>query len=68
MTIRTLKIHISASTPPRPYYVCATVEVPGIGEIEMKDLVSRATIDALFAEIATAAELKIRGQVTPILP
>ena len=61
--IRTLRVHIGASTAPRPYYVSAVVEVPGLGEIEMKDIVSQATVDALFSEVALAAEMKIRGQI-----
>lgn len=64
MTITTLRVHIAKSSPSHALYVNAVVEVPGIGEIEMKDTVSQATVDALFAEVAAAAEMKIRGKIT----
>jgi len=61
--MKTTKVYIGKYDNIDKPHVSATVIVPGLGEIEMKDVVSQATIDALFAEVATAAELRLRGHI-----
>jgi len=65
--MRTTQVHISQSTGDRKLYVSAQVEVPGLGTVDMKDVVSQKTIDLLFAEVAAAAELKLKGHVIPFV-
>lgn len=66
--MKTLRVHISNLTQGPNFYVNCVVAIPGLGDVEVADCVSQATIDSLFAEVAAAADLKLRGVVKASAP
>jgi hypothetical protein len=63
--VKTRTIHISKLDDDRPLYIRATLSLPGIGEIEMENVVSQETVERLFREIETLAAERIRGNISP---
>lgn len=57
--MKTVKVYISDRDSRGKYYCSCDVEVPGIGTLEMKDVLSTETIENVFREVEAAARIKL---------
>lgn len=56
--MKTLNIHVSQNSDGALWSNC-TLEIPSVGEIQMRDLVSRETFDRLSLEVESNARSKM---------
>lgn len=48
------------------WYINGRVEVPGLGQIEMRDCLSIDTCERLMREIEAAASVRLTGSLPPV--